>query len=634
MCGIYACVAKNSSKVVDFQKILEILSLRGKDERGCVFGIDDDFLMAQSRLAISGGLGVAAQPVLLSDGSYFCFNGEIYNWKKLAVSTSMSSEHAESLYQYGGDTLILKHCLESIGLQPTFALMDGMFSLLVYDSSSATTFFGRDRFGIKPLFYLVDGVDFHVGSDPRTVDRPLSTDELVNVFLSRSTASTGYPLHEDWREVDPGSLYRKTGSAPVEKVLDINKDLKSGKVFDSKRRFNNVNKEALFKDEICRIIDQAYPKQRDAVVLLSGGIDSSLILSILSQEFDYRPSAISIGFEDTIFDESERAAEICKHLSIDHTIIRLNQEDLVNAFYSQKDIYPTPFGDSSALANINLFKHVGTIAKVAIGGDGGDEMFSGYRRYSQLQLIQRYKWMLSALFLIPERQRSQIIDRCRRWLSSNVNLLRKLDLIEKLERFHGDLSSFGLHQAVLGSGLRRENIFANEYVKDEILNGMRGYEKNLFRELGESLDTGVLQSFDLLNYVPFDLAVKVDWPSMYYGVEMRVPFLQTQTLDLASRFFPMTARAPGRKVMLRALLRNYLPQSIVDGPKMGFGVPLDSLVKGPLARHVLHIGKEFVEQRIFDQQRFENLLLRISRNYMIPSSFLYNLAVLDLYRNK
>lgn len=628
MCGIFFSTDHADITSVQLEFICSKLVSRGKDELGILAGVSKDFLAVHSRLSISGRSDFSHQPALVSNRWLLLFNGEIYNLKELARLLELELETIADI----GDTGVLKLLLARIGVERMLDLIDGMFALVIYDIAKRKLWAAKDRFGIKPLYYSQTDHSVSIVSDPSILRQDLNGREVVLSYLDRGTETGTKSLFCEINRVLPGTLvsFDLNNIQRPPKISTISSDLTTNLLV----RQISHRKTLITKSQIqfIELIERTVPQTHPPVVLFSGGIDSSLILSILKKELLLDPIAIQIGFDDPRFDESNRARELTEQIDVCHKVRTLDTHSLYQSFLDMPKIFPFPFGDSSSLAVISLFEFAKDFSKVAIGGDGGDELFSGYRRYKYAQVLKRYNLFLRHIpYDSINKLYNRVIKNNAQRLELDLSFFDKtLGQFMKLDYLSSWKNESELVDRLLGTGISIRDLINSEkieYKKEPVIGTTN------FPDLGNSspLSSISLQNRDLTNYLPDDLMVKTDWPSLFFGVECRVPFLQKDMLFLANDVRHLAEKHPGDKTFLKDLLERYVPRTVFQRPKMGFGIPVGELLDIYLDGYV-DLGRKYCcETGFFDEIRLNSSVDRFLEKKEGSPSFFYHMAVLGRY---
>jgi asparagine synthase (glutamine-hydrolysing) len=553
-------------------RALEILRHRGPDACG-IFDTGRAWV-GQTRLAIID-LHHGDPPITNEDGTVgVAFNGEIYNYRRLRDTLARRGHVLRS----EGDTEVIAHLAEELEPAALAESLEGMFAFAVWDDRRGRLILGRDRFGKKPLYYWHHGERLVFGSEIKSVlahpdvPRRLRHD-VIPAYLTFGYVPTPDTFFEGIRSVPPGHVllaepgYEPTllrywaprfpGASDAER-LDLS--------FDAARA------------EVRRLLQAAVERRLIADVslgaFLSGGIDSSAVVALMAQTSGHQVSTFTIGFEDESgFDERPYARAVARRYRTDHTefVVRPNAADLVERLVWHHD---EPFGDSSALPTFILSELTKSHVKVALCGDGGDELFVGYERLAAALALARYE-------RVPQAVRSAV----RRSAQAAPGPIAGPGRLGKLRRLalRSDLSA---PMALLAWVSYVPEELKTQLLGDLARDGIDGY-RQLWESSAGAHPLDRLLDLNLRTYLLDDLLPKVDRMSMAHGLEVRSPFLDRELAELAFRLPPSTRlRGLSLKRILRAAVRDLLPGEILQRSKHGFGLPLDRWFRSELSAYI------------------------------------------------
>lgn len=554
MCGIAGRVGSDVGFLDPLKKMTDAILHRGPDEEG--FFVAPGIELGSRRLAIID-VAEGQQPVSLDDGAItVVFNGEIYNFQTLRKSLIESGHHLKTK----SDTEVIAWLYRLEGLNFVQHLR-GMFAIAVWDAREHKLILVRDRLGKKPLLYRSrsdGGLDFAsearallVAGAPREPD--LVALDFVLTFGYAPPPMTGF---RSIAALPPGHLLIwKDQKVVVEQYWKFDSSHKT--IFDMQDAISQT-KETLEESVKLRLISE-----RPLGVLLSGGIDSTLVAAFASKNLSTKLNTFSIGFEDPEFDESGYAAEVAKRLGTEHhqLIVKPDPEVLVRTLARTLD---RPFADSSLLPTFMVSEFARSEVVVALGGDGGDEGFGGYSRYQlvdRMQLINPLLRLASPIastiqkfaFQMGNQRLSRLAGGLRTYASTQERYMALVSLIHRSERQElwsktSPLDHSGLDPATWFKKIW-EGVLAREH---------------LDRPLAVDIET----------YLPEDLNFKTDIASMANSLELRSPFQDHKLIELSGRISEKLKFHNGEtKYILRQIAKEFVPASLVDRKKMGFGIP-------------------------------------------------------------
>jgi asparagine synthase (glutamine-hydrolysing) len=566
MCGIAGVLDARQAPTPDqVHAQLELLLHRGPDAKA-VYGAGPA-LIGQTRLSVID-LETGDPPITNEDGSVFvALNGEIYNYQALRHDL-LGRGH---VFATVGDTEILAHGAEDMEPIELARSLHGMFAAAVWDTRRKRLLLLRDRLGKKPLYYWTDGTHISFASeikalfkDPR-VPRRLNRSVLAS-YLTFGYVPTPDTFFEGVRSLPPGHVlvFEADGAMALLEywrppLPGVDGTTLEVSFEDSARRVRTLVTDAVERRLISDVPLGAF---------LSGGIDSSAVVALMSQLTDRPVKTFTIGFEDdAAFDERPYARIVADRYRTDHTefVVRPDAISLIDELVWH---YDQPFGDASSIPTYLLSKLTRDHVTVALSGDGGDELFAGYERFGAALVLDRYE-------RVPPTLRRVIATGAASVPSSTGGRLRAV-------------------QRFLSTKTRLPDAFVDwqSYVPREIrqallpgaVNGdWQGY-LGLWRETEGAHLLDRLVNFNVRSYLVDDLLPKADRMSMAHGLEVRSPFLDHELAEFVLRLPPSSrVRGMNLKRVLKAAVDDLLPPEIVDRRKKGFGVPLDRWFRSDLA---------------------------------------------------
>lgn len=557
ICGFYD-IGNRTDPLSVLLAMTACLAHRGPDGTGTWLSPEMDVGLGHTRLAIIDLAG-GRQPIQSVDGRFvIVFNGELYNFRSLRKELEDLGHH----FRTYSDTEVLLEAYIRWG-PACLQRFRGMFALAIYDTQKHEVFLARDRTGIKPLYYYFGPSGFFFGSELKAILRVPDVPRRLNYQALEDFLVLGYPLAPktmflDAFELEPGTSLRVSRRGIEKKRFwswhQIPATLgESGALEQTQSALTESLREHLVSDV-------------PIGVLLSGGIDSSLLVALLAKVLREDVETFTVSFTEAAYDESPFAEVVARTLGVRHRKIVLNPRladiSLIEDILVQFD---QPFADSSAIPTYFICKEIRKSAKVAIGGDGGDEMFGGYRRFSHADLAKLAGTLPSAFLratgaalggiggIVPHLSRIG-----KRFIRSAASRDEGRFLALSCYTFPDELPEM-IKPAVMKT--------IGNYVPSMSLNG-HGTSNPGGKEFVDSTVRYVL---------PGDYLRKVDVMSAAHGLEVRVPFLGEHVLECAAKI-PMHLKysLKKNKIILRKLAEKYLPKAIVEKPKGGFGIPLDS----------------------------------------------------------
>lgn len=609
MCGIaglWAVTPRDESRR-NIEAMTAALYRRGPDAGSCWIDAEAGLALGHRRLAIIELSDRGAQPMLSECGRYvIAFNGEIYNHMALRKELEQS---IPCRWRGTSDTETLLACVAAWGITATLQKSVGMFAIALWDRVQRQLILARDRFGEKPLYYgwVGQGPEtlFVFGSELKALrahprfERSIDQGALA-LFLCFGYVPTPYSIYKDIFKLEPGSIL-------VLNQGDMRRRKQSAEFY---WRFEDLARAGLSdpihdEDEATERLECAIRDAIDAQIVadvslgafLSGGIDSSTVVSIMQARSARPVKTFTVGFDEKGFDEAPHAAAVADYLGTDHHEIRVSTERTRAIIPSLSSIYDEPFADPSQIPTSIICQIARQSVTVALSGDGGDELFGGYDRYVWGAKLQRVAghvpgFMLgatsSALCAVPVEQWNRIgeiwpLNRCFSLLGPKMHkLAAALASVRSIDTFHRNLSGeWGSGAVPLCSASPPPTKFDRVEIGPDI-----------------SEPEHRMMFLDAVTYLPDDILVKMDRAAMAVSLETRVPMLDHRVAEAAWRLpLSMKIRKGRGKWMLRKILNRYLPATIIERPKAGFTVPLGEWLRGPL--------RDWAEALI-DEQRLRN----------------------------
>lgn len=566
MCGIAGIFSYEANVNDDINAITTALSHRGPDAQGIFVNQSQTVGLGHTRLSIIDLHETANQPLYSADKRYvIVFNGEIYNYKQLRQELII---HHHINFKTTSDTEVILEgfCVWNDKLVEK---LQGMFAIAIFDQLAHKLYLIRDRVGKKPLYFFKSENLFVFASEIKSILKHRKVTESLNInrqavssFLHLGYIPAPLTIYSDVFKFPAGSIASlgidlNLQVRPYWRVQDHIKPLKITSVEEAKTKLSFALKSAVHDRLVSDVPLGGF---------LSGGTDSSLITAIASNLSPTPFQTFSIGFKDNKFDESRYAREVAMHLQTDHTEYILSENEGIEILEKYLHHFDEPFADTSAIPTMLVSQLARQKVKVVLTGDGGDELFQGYGAYL---------WA------------NRLADPIMKIIKSPLRTVLQGSQIGRFERIARLLEPVHI-------GSLRSHVFSQEqylFSQAEILTRLLK-EKNMFHafEYDESeikdsfLSEGEKQAlFDLQYYLRDDLLVKVDRASMYYALECRSPFLDHRVIELAySLDQSLKVRGGKAKWILKELLAQHLPATLVNRQKWGFSVPLATWLRNDL----------------------------------------------------
>ncbi len=562
MCGIVGIVRPRNAPPVDRElvgRMCEAIRHRGPDEDGFYF--NGPVGLAMRRLAIID-LASGQQPIPNRDRTaWIVFNGEIYNYKEVRAELEKLGHE----FRTNSDTEAVIYAYDQYGADcPKY--LRGMFAFAIWDERTEELFLARDRVGKKPLLYaevngqLIFGSEFQPLLLHPDIGRDIEPDAL-HYYLSFMCVPAPLTAYRAIKKLEPGHTLRwKAGEVRTERYWepDFNKKLKVSEE-EAGERAVSILREAVRVRLMSEVPLGAF---------LSGGIDSSAVVALMSQEMSEPVKTFSIGFEEQDFSELHHARRVAEHVGADHHefVVR---PDALEVLPTLVEHYGEPYADSSAIPTYYVARETRKHVTVALNGDGGDECFAGYERYAAMRLAERYHKLPGLLRRGLVEQAVELLPGSERERTRPARIKRfmRAASLPKVERYLHWVSTFNetSKQELYSEAFRRETRNLND-------------ASILAPWFAKANGAGIVDATllaDTMTYLPNDLLVKVDIASMAVSLEARSPFLDHHVIEFAASL-PEKYKLRGltTKYLLKRVLKRLLPSENLDRPKMGFGVPV------------------------------------------------------------
>ncbi|BCX11981.1 MAG: asparagine synthetase B [Thermosynechococcus sp.] len=582
------------------QRMADTLIHRGPDDAGVWVDEAAGLAFAHRRLAILDLSPAGHQPMVSATGRYvIVFNGEIYNHQDLRRDLDILG--SAPVWRGHSDTETLLACFESWGVEKTLRATVGMFALALWDRSTRTLTLARDRMGEKPLYYGWVNQALVFGSELKSLrafpgfDNPINRGAL-SLFLRYDYVPAPWSIYEKIWKLPPGCYVQFHGcSEPYETGGDVKPYWRVVEAIEVGLQEPFIGSETEATEELEQRLRCSIAGQMIADVpvgaFLSGGIDSSTVVALM-QDLSPRPvKTFTIGFHERNYNEAEHAKAVARHLGTDHTEFYVTPKDAMAVIPQLSSLYDEPFADASQIPTFMVSQLARSQVTVSLSGDGGDELFGGYHRYFGRYTLWR---RLAGLPMTLRRALAFFltIPSPRGWdrlfailqpvlppflqaklTGDKIPQLVELLVLDSVAIYHYYCLSHWRHPAkelVLGA-TEPETIFSCPHQwPPSMAKGRRFFEE-------------VMMFLDQLTYLPDDILVKVDRAAMGVSLETRVPFLDHRVVEFAWQLpLAMKIRRSQSKWLLRQVLYKYVPKELIERPKMGFAVPLDQWLRGPL----------------------------------------------------
>jgi asparagine synthase (glutamine-hydrolysing) len=578
MCGLTGFVASATASedlVSIVRRMHAALAHRGPDDAGEWVDADSGAALGFRRLAIIDLSPAGHQPMLSASSRYVAtLNGEIYNFEELR--RELRAAGLAPPFRGHSDTEVMLAAFDAWGIDAAVRRFNGMFAIAVWDREARKLLLIRDRMGVKPLYFGFAGSTFVYASELKALrqhpgfDAQIDRDALA-LYMRFMVVPAPFSIYKGIGKVLPGTIVtfdpasRETKTSTYWSVSDV-ATRGAARPFEGSEEDASQAVEAVLRDAIRIRMVADVPLG----IFLSGGVDSSLVAALMQSESASRVRSFSIGFPHEAYDESKFAASVARHLGTDHTELTVTSQDALDVIPKLPSIYDEPFADSSQIPTHLLSMLARRHVTVSLSGDGGDELFGGYTRYI---LAQKYLRRIAATprSLRPAMAGSLKMLSTRSW--DRLLGPRMGEKVHKLARVMATGNSDAMYFELVS------------HWSNVVTGGVAPEIPVTRRESWPSLHDPVerMMFFDQISYLPDDILAKVDRASMAASLEVREPLLDYRLVELAWTLpLSMKVRGGRGKRVLRRVLDRYVPASLIERPKMGFGIPLDDWLRGPL----------------------------------------------------
>lgn len=597
MCGIVGFFnssnfhSENQVKNI-ISSMTQILSHRGPDDSGTWVDSKNQVALGHRRLSILDLSPFGHQPMISSSNKFIIvFNGEIYNHDSLRLE--ILKENSSIQFRGHSDTEVLLSGFEFLGIEKTIEYCHGMFAFALFDVEKHELVLGRDRFGEKPLYYGWQGEGknktFLFASELKALKKHPAFENKIDLeslsqYFSHDYVPAPHSIYKGIFKLKPGSILRVslknnklsffTYWSASKIIIEAKKDLYTGSVSNATNDLKSLLLKTISNQMLADVPIGAF---------LSGGIDSSLIVALM-QEISSKPiRTFTVGFEDKSFNEANFAKTISQHLKTNHSELYVSNKDIYESISMMPNLYDEPFADSSQIPTFLVSRLAQVSVKVALSGDGGDELFGGYNRYLFAEKYWPFfrshpKLLKQGLSFAFKHAPDNLIGLILGSFSSDF---KKEIFRSKIDKSKSLLNAQDIESLYLSFTVNLENIdFLN---KDHIYSGRNNSSRVNDLEINSLDDSEYMMAEDSIGYLPDSILTKLDRSAMSVSLESRIPFLDHEIFKFAWTLpKEYKIHKHDTKVILKSLLKQYLPETMFDRPKSGFGIPLDEWLRGPL----------------------------------------------------
>ena len=578
---------------------------RGPDDTGVWVDADAGIGLAHRRLAILDLSSAGHQPMVSPSGRFvLVFNGEIYNHldlreelkgHALVLNPSPVSGLEEKYWRGHSDTETLLAGFEVWGVEATLKHTIGMFAFALWDRAKRTLTLARDRLGEKPLYYGWQGDTFLFGSELKALKvHPAFKAEInrdaLSLFLRHNCIPTPYAIYQGIHKLPPGTLLTlpttphacSADAAPASywSLREVAEHRQTqpfeGNDHEAVAALDNLLRDAVRRQQLADVPLGAF---------LSGGVDSSVVVALMQAQASQPVKTFTIGFHESGYNEAHYAKAVAHHLGTDHTELHVTSEEAQAVIPSLSKIYDEPFADSSQIPTFLVAQLTRRHVTVSLSGDGGDELFGGYNRHHLVNSIWRkIGWMpistrklaAKSITALSPSAWDRLYGVLAGWLPPRLRFSQPGDKAYKLVEILSAADSNQIYHILISHWRQPLDLVISANESPTILSNPDQWATlSDFEQRMMYLDT--------MSYLPDDILVKVDRAAMAVSLETRVPFLDHRVVEFAWRLpLTMKIRHGQGKWILRQVLDQYVPRALIERPKMGFAIPLDGWLRGPL----------------------------------------------------
>lgn len=632
MCGFVGFFSPSNiegkdSSIQIIKKMSETLVHRGPDSYGTWQSSNNELVFGFRRLAIQDTSVNGNQPMHSKSGQYvIVFNGEIYN--HFVLRKEIENIYSNYIWKSNSDTETLLACFELWGIDESIKKCSGMFSFAVWCNKNKLLTLGRDRLGEKPLYYGWQGAGknsiFFFGSELKAFHKHPAFEKEINrdsisSFLRHSYIPAPHSIYKDIYKLFPAHLARISLKS---KKINLAKYWAPEVNHCEEKKLNSFSSDIEARDSLEDILQSSVKEQMISDVpigaFLSGGVDSSAIVSLMQRNSTQRVRTFTVGFQDKEFNEADHAKAVADHFQTDHSDLYINSQDLLDVVPALANLYDEPFGDSSQIPTYLISQFAKQNVSVALSGDGGDELFCGYNRY---QITDKY-WKKLKSIPLPVRKLIALGI-----LKITPHNLEKIYTLLNKRNQYSNLSNKLYKGAKVLASIDTRTLYTDLVSACNDPNSMviDGKESNTFfdsnlNSFSHLDDVSMMMSMDLLTYLPDDILVKVDRASMGVSLETRAPMLNYKLVEFALKLPQKYKLRDGTsKWLLREVLYKNIPKNLIERPKAGFAIPIGEWLRSSLKEW----ASDLLSNEVLEKQGFFNAT-KIQERWLQHQSRKYN----------
>tara|TARA_B100001248_G_scaffold250487_1_gene224619 strand:- start:14069 stop:16015 length:1947 start_codon:yes stop_codon:yes gene_type:complete len=638
MCGITGFVdcndkIKDKSEIID--SMMNAINHRGPDSQGFWKSNDLKLFLGHLRLSIIDLSSGGHQPMHShSDRYVISYNGEIYNYRQ--IKNELKSLNVN--FKSSSDTEVILAAIDTWGINESILKFEGMFAISLYDKRNKNLYLIRDRIGEKPLYYGYENEVFYFSSEIKSFfqlpnfDTTLSNNGL-NDFINFSFIPHHSTIFKNVHVLKAGSILKINVSSGYQNLVNSLKEESYWKpIRKNFTNFDNIDKATDYLERrLNNVIKNQMISDVPLGVFLSGGIDSSIVTSLMQEISENQIKTFTIGFEDKIYDESTYSKKVASYLGTSHYEKIISNKDVLNLATNIAKTNDQPFGDMSSIPTKLVSDFAKEHVTVCLTGDAGDELFCGYDRYSVYDKFYNtsYRELLSSLTnYLP----SELIEK----ITSKIPV-KQIQYItsRRIKKFNSMISREKGSRYNYYSLLFADNDINEQNLINTTSDLVKRYDLNNSFYLHSKDKTlnhlEYIMNEDIKYYLPDDILYKVDRAAMSTSLETRIPFLDHQIVEF-SQNLPLKYKFNGnKKLILKNLLKRKMPSHLFLREKQGFGVPMQSWIQGNLKEWVLDTlsEEELKKTNIFSADAIKSLVTGVIDNKNQKTQLLWNVIQLQ-----
>ena len=595
MCGINGFYSKSLSTFHNvIVKMNSAISYRGPDSNGTWTDKSSGIVLGHQRLSIIDLSVSGNQPMRSSSGRFILtYNGEVYN--HLEIRKELEKNNFNIKWRGFSDTETLLEAIDFWGIEKSLQKIDGMFAFGLWDQKNRCLILARDRIGEKPLYFGWQGKTinkvFLFGSELKSLKVHPQFEGVINrnavaLQLRHNCIPAPYSIYNDIYKLLPGHYLQLNEYDLKNNLLPSPK--KYWSLTDCAIHGNNnqltLGKEEIQKDLETHLINSVKKQMISDVPLgafLSGGIDSSTVVALMQSQSFQPVNTFTIGFAENEYNESQYAKKIAKHLGTNHSELYVSSKTAMEVIPKLPTIYDEPFSDSSQIPTFLVSQFAKQNIKVALSGDGGDELFCGYTRHAISKNFLNISRLIPLTFrkIISNGIKSvspQSWNRLSKFLPGLNNYSKFGDKIHKGADILNARTLFDIYYILCSHWQNPTKTVINSEEPGTFLTDLRPKLKGLNSQQQ-------MMVLDFITYLPNDILVKVDRAAMSSSLETRIPFLDHKLIEYVWKIpHSLKFRNGNGKWILKKILNKYVPKNLTERPKMGFEIPIGSWLRGPL----------------------------------------------------